>query len=272
MIRDRGSVRVLVACEYSGVVRDAFIRAGFDAWSNDLESEAPEGEWPEKHLVGDCLHHIEHSGPWDLLIAHPPCTYLCSSGLHWNTRGVMVDGRPRAELTEDSLEFVRTLLATKVPHIAVENPIGCISTRVRKPDQTVQPHQFGDDASKATCLWTVDLPSLKPTKIVKPLFGCAPCRQKFPVEDGVDGCPKCGGLNGKPKQVWGNQTASGQNALAPGKDRWKDRSRTYQGIADAMAKQWGDYLMGIKPCHSCGYEFDHELLGKYGCPNCEDDL
>ena len=151
-------MRVLVACEYSGVVRDAFRRRGFDAWSNDLESEAPEGEFPEYHLVGDCLYHIEHSGPWDLLIAHPPCTYLCSSGLHWNTRDP-----ERAEKTEAALDFVRQLLAASVPHIALENPIGCISSRIRKPDQIVQPWQFGDDASKSTCFWTVDLPQLTHT-------------------------------------------------------------------------------------------------------------
>jgi len=260
-------IRVLVACEYSGVVRDAFIREGFDAWSNDLESEAPEGQWPEKHLVGDCLHHIENSGPWDLLIAHPPCTYLCSSGLHWNTRDP-----GRAEKTEESLEFVKTLLASPIRHIALENPIGCISSRIRKPDQIVQPHQFGDDASKQTCLWTKSLPQLTPTLNVPPQYGCAPCRVKFPMTDGEDGCPRCGGLNGKPKRVWGNQTASGQNNLGPSETRWKDRSRTYQGIADAMAKQWGAYirsLYAVEPCDFCGYEFDQETLGKYGCPNCE---
>lgn len=262
-------LRVLIACEYSGVVRDAFIRAGFDAWPNDLESEAPEGQWPERHLVGDCLHHIEHSGPWDLLIAHPPCTYLRSSGLHWNTRDPS-----RAEKTEQSLDFVRALLEAPVPHIALENPIGCISSRIRKPDQIVQPYQFGDDASKATCLWTKNLPKLIPTDAVEPKFGCAPCRTKFQMAHGVDGCPKCGGLNGSPKKVWGNQTASGQNSLPPSETRWKDRSRTYQGIADAMATQWGLHIrqkVNLEPCDFCGYEFDKNSLGKYGCPNCEGD-
>lgn len=261
-------LRVLIACEYSGALRDAFRRRGFDAWSNDLE-QPPEGEFPEYHLPGDCLHHIEHSGPWDLLIAHPTCTYLCSSGLHWNKRDPS-----RAAKTEESLEFVRKLLDADVPHIGLENPIGCISSRIRKPDMIVQPWQFGHDASKATCFWTKDLPVLQPTAVIDPQFGCAPCKTKFSLTLGEDGCPKCGGLNGSPKKVWGNQTASGQNALPPSDDRWKERSRTYQGLADAIAKQWGDYirnLLGDEPCEFCGFEFDQDKLGKYGCPNCEGD-
>lgn len=146
---------------------------------------------------------------WDLLIAHPPCTYLCSSGLHWNNK---VSGRQ--EKTEEALVFVRALLDAPVEKIALENPIGCISSQIRKPDQIIQPWQFGHDASKATCLWLKGLPLLKPTKIIEPRI-----------------------VNGK--QRWANQTDSGQNKLGPSKNRWKERSRTYQGIANAMAEQWG---------------------------------
>jgi hypothetical protein len=145
---------------------------------------------------------------WDLMIAHPPCTFLCASGLHWNKR------RPeRAQQTEDALDFVRQLLDAPIARIALENPIGCISTRIRKPDQTIQPHQFGHDASKATCLWLKGLPPLASTDQIAPRL--------------VDG-----------RKRWGNQTDSGQNKLPPSADRWKIRSETYQGIADAMANQW----------------------------------
>jgi hypothetical protein len=144
------------------------------------------------------------------MIAHPPCTYLCSSGLHWNSR------RPeRAQQTAEALDFVRLLLNAPVPFIALENPIGCISSKIRKPDQIIQPWQFGDDASKATCLWLKGLPPLNPTNVL---------------------------LGGKFARR-ANQTPSGQNNLGPSPDRWKERSKTYPGIADAMANQWGDYLL-----------------------------
>lgn len=196
-------MRVLVACEYSGTVRDAFRARGHYAMSCDLLPTEADG----LHYQGDVRNLIH--GDWDLMIAHPPCTYLCSSGLHWNKR---VPGR--AELTEQALDFVRELLDAPIPRIALENPIGCIGTRIRKADQTVQPWQFGHDASKATCLWLKNLPPLVPTSIVEPRL-----------------------VNGKKR--WGNQTDSGQNRLPPSADRWKIRSETYTGIAEAMADQWG---------------------------------
>ena len=197
-------MRVLIACEYSGTVRDAFIRAGHYAASCDLlPSESPLGD----HYQCDVLDIIDHG--WDLMIAHPPCTYLCSSGLHWNKR------RPeRAKQTEEALAFVVQLLEAPIARIALENPIGCISTRIRPPDQIVQPYQFGHDASKATCLWLKGLQPLTPTDQVAPKL-----------------------VNGRRR--WGNQTDSGQNKLPPSADRWKIRSETYKGIAQAMAKQWG---------------------------------
>tara|TARA_R110000868_G_scaffold106352_2_gene291742 strand:- start:165 stop:779 length:615 start_codon:yes stop_codon:yes gene_type:complete len=199
----KSKLRVLVACEYSGAVRDAFIRAGHYAASCDiLPSESPLGD----HYQCDVLTILDHD--WDLMIAHPPCTFLCASGLHWNKR------RPeRAQQTEAALDFVRQLLDAPIDRIALENPIGCISTRIRKPDQTIQPHQFGHDASKATCLWLKGLPLLTRTKPIAPRL-----------------------VNGRKR--WGNQTDSGQNKLPPSADRWKIRSETYQGIADAMANQW----------------------------------
>jgi len=198
--------RVLVACEYSGRVRDAFTALGHYALSCDFEPADALG----LHYQGDVMD-VLHDG-WDLMVAHPPCTYLSSSGLHWNKR------RPeRAQQTEDALEFVRVLLAAPIAHIALENPIGCISSRIRKPNQTIQPWQFGHDASKATCLWLKNLPLLRATGTVEPRL--------------VDG-----------KKRWANQTDSGQNRLPPSADRWKLRSTTYQGIADAMAAQWGALL------------------------------
>jgi len=191
-------MRVLVACEFSGTVREAFKKRGHDAWSCDLLPT----EVPGQHFQGDVFSLLERE-QFDLMIAHPPCTFLSSSGLHWNTR------RPeRAAQTEQALEFVRRLLDAAVPKIALENPIGCISSRIRRPDQIIHPWWFGDDASKATCLWLKNLPLLQQTA---PLV----------------------------KKRYANQTPSGQNKLGPSPDRWKLRSKTYQGIADAMAAQWG---------------------------------
>jgi len=197
-----GKMKVLVACEYSGTVRDAFRARGHDALSCDLLPT----DAPGPHYQGDVCDILGNG--WDLMIAHPPCTYLCSSGLHWNKR---VPGR--AQMTEDALDFVRLLLDAPIPRIALENPIGCIGTRIRKANQTIQPWQFGHDASKATCLWLKNLPLLTPTAVVEPRIA-----------------------NGKKR--WANQTDSGQNRLPPSDDRWKIRSETYVGIAEAMADQW----------------------------------
>jgi hypothetical protein len=145
-------LRILVGCEASGTVRDAFIHAGHDAMSCDLLPTMK----PGPHYQGDIFDVIDDG--WDIGVFHPPCTFLCSSGLHWNNK------RPeRAQQTEDALEFVSRLLNCKIPKKALENPIGCISKRIRKPDQIIQPHQFGADASKATCLWLQGLPKLTHT-------------------------------------------------------------------------------------------------------------
>jgi hypothetical protein len=193
-------MRVLVACEYSGRVRDAFIRAGHYAASCDLlPSDSPLGD----HYQCDVTDLLDHG--WDLMVAHPPCTYLSVSGMHWTTRGLR-----DPQLTEDALAFVQRLMDAPIERIAIENPISVISSRIRKPDQIIQPWWFGHDASKKTCLWLKNLPLLTPTNQ----------------------------LPGDAKTRRGNQTASGQNKLPPSKDRWKIRSETYQGIADAMAAQW----------------------------------
>lgn len=192
-------MKVLVACEFSGVVREAFNKLGHDAWSCDLLPT----DIPGNHIQGNVLDIVDHN--WDLMIAHPPCTYLAVSGLHWNKR---IPGRQ--EKTEEALEFVEALLNAPIPKIALENPIGCISSRIRKPNQIIQPWQFGHDASKATCLWLKNLPELEPTKI----------------------------LAGGKKARRANQTLSGQNKLGPSPDRWKLRSITYPGIAKAMSEQW----------------------------------
>lgn len=198
-------MKVLVACEYSGVVRDAFIARGHDAMSCDLLPTEAAGP----HYQGD-VRDLLVDGAFDLMIAHPPCQYLCSSGLHWNRR---VPGR--AALTEQALEFVRVLLAAPVPRICIENSIGAISTRIRRPTQIVQPWQFGHPYSKSTALWLVGLPPLVPTNVLTPTRWQA---------------------NGRPR--WENQTPTGQNNLGPSADRWKDRATTYAGIAAAMADQW----------------------------------
>lgn len=193
-------MKVLVACEYSGRVRDAFLAKGHDAMSCDFLPTDVKGP----HYQGGVFDILGQR--WDLMIAHPPCTYLCSSGLFWNKK------RPeRQQLTEKAIEFVQKLMSADIPKIALENPIGCLSTKYRKPDCIVQPYEHGHSESKATCLWLKNLPKLKPSQIMtKPLSG-----------------------------HWLNQTPSGQNKLGPSLDRWKLRSTTYEGIAKAMANQWG---------------------------------
>jgi hypothetical protein len=196
-------MKILIACEYTGIVRDCFIAMGHEAVSCDiLPSESP-----GPHIQDDVRHHLVG---WDLIIAHPPCTYICSSGLHWNKR------RPeREQLTKNALDFVQTIWDAPCPLLAIENPVGCISTRLNLPKpQYIQPWQFGDDASKKTGLWKRNLPDLIPTDPVEPRL-----------------------VNGKPR--WANQTDSGQNREPPSASRGQDRSRTYFGIASAMALQWG---------------------------------
>lgn len=194
-------MKVLVACEYSGRVRDAFRLKGHDAVSCDILP----ADVPGPHYQGD-VRDLLQTNHWDLMIAFPPCTYLAASGMHWTTRGFR-----DPQLTEDALSFVQLLLDAPIDKIALENPVGCISRRIRKPDQYIHPWQFGTPHSKKTCLWLKNLPVLQHTNVL-PL-------------------PESG--------RWENQTKSGQNKLGPSDDRWKIRSMTYQGIADAMADQWG---------------------------------
>jgi site-specific DNA-cytosine methylase len=187
-------MRVLVACEYSGTVREAFAKLGHDAMSCDLLPT----EIPGNHYQGNVMSVINDG--WDLMIAHPPCTHLAVSGArHFKEK--KADGRQ-----EEALNFVQFLLdCRKIIHrIALENPISIISSHIRKPDQIIQPWQFGHGETKATCLWLHGLEKLTPTNIVE---GRADRIHKMP----------------------------------PGPDRWKERSRTYQGIADAMADQWGGH-------------------------------
>jgi len=193
-------MRILVACEFSGVVRRAFHRLGHEAWSCDL---LPSEEVDESyHYRGDVIPILrEH---WDLMIAHPPCQHLAVSGARWFKD-------KQAEQAE-ALEFVRKLLDAPIPRIALENPVSIISSRIRKPDQIIQPWQFGHPEAKKTCLWLKGLPKLVPTNVLP-----------LPVSG-----------------YWDNQTPSGQNKLGPSEDRWKERSRTYEGIAEAMAEQWGN--------------------------------
>jgi len=220
-------MKVLIACEYSGAVRDEFLRMGHDAMSCDLLDT----DVPGPHYKGDVRDII--GDQWGMMIAFPPCTYLCSSGLHWNKR---VPGRQ--EKTEKALEFVGFLLDAPIKRIALENPVGCISSRIRRPDQIIQPWMFGEDASKQTCLWLKGLPELVSTHFIEPRYVCR-CGCGFEYDLGKYGCPSCCGDRGAALPRWGNQTAGGQNRLGPSADRWKLRSQTYPGIAKAMALQWG---------------------------------
>jgi len=181
-------VRVLVACEYSGMVRDAFIRRGHDAMSCDLLPTEVEGP----HHMGD-VTEVLHMG-WDLMVAHPPCTHLAVSGSRWF--------KDKIKEQAEALVFVQMLMDAPIPRIAIENPVSVISTRIRKPDQIIHPWQFGHGEVKATCLWLKGLPKLVPTDIV----------------------------TGREARV---------HRMPPGPNRWKERSRTYLGVAAAMAQQWG---------------------------------
>tara|TARA_R110000824_G_scaffold121101_1_gene277029 strand:+ start:54 stop:611 length:558 start_codon:yes stop_codon:yes gene_type:complete len=184
-------MRVLVACEFSGVVRDAFRAKGHDAWSCDLvESDAG----IDYHIVEDAVR-VAGGWPWDLMIAHPPCTHLAVSGARWF--------KDKIAEQEDALEFVSRLMLADIPRICLENPISVISTKIRKPDQIIQPWQFGHGETKATCLWLKGLPKLVPTDIVE----------------------------GREPRI---------HHMSPGPDRAKKRSITMTGIAQAMADQWGD--------------------------------
>lgn len=183
-------MKVLVACEYSGRVRDAFAAKGHDAWSCDLL----ETERPGKHYQGDVRDMLAQE--WDLMICHPPCTHLAVSGARHFARKVASGEQ------QEALDFVRMLLDAPVPKICLENPVSIISSRIRKPDQIIQPWQYGHGETKATCLWLKGLPKLTPTNVVE----------------------------GREARV---------HRMPPSPDRWKERSRTYQGVADAMAAQWG---------------------------------
>jgi hypothetical protein len=220
-------MRVLVACERFGAVRDAFRALGHDAWSCDTEPDASQSTGRQYHIQGDVrgvlagwLPDYGFDAEWHLMIAFPPCTYLCSSGLHWNTR------RPGRVLeTAAALRFVQELMDAPIERIAIENPAGCIGTRIRKSDQVIQPWQFGHDASKATHLWLKNLPPLQ----IDPAQRIA---GRIVGED----------KRGRTIVRWANQTDSGQNRLGPSDTRAAERGKTYPGIAAAMALQWGGAL------------------------------
>lgn len=185
-------MKVLVACEFSATVRDAFRKLGHDAWSCDLLP-----------CDGDPMFHLEmpvedvlRDNTWDLMVAHPPCTHLAVSGARWF--------KDKRDEQRDAIKFFMMLVNAQIPRIAIENPISIMSTRYRKPDQIIQPWQFGHGETKATCLWLKNLPKLEPTNIVE----------------------------GREQRIW---------KMPPGPDRWKERSKTFQGIADAMAEQWGRF-------------------------------
>lgn len=232
-------MNVLVVCECSGVVREAFRRRGHAAWSCDLK---PAEDGSPYHHTGDGLRIARRPG-WDLVIAHPPCTYLCASGMHWTTRGLR-----DPKLTQDALEFVAALWSLPAARVCIENPVGAIRGLLAPATQYIQPYQFGDDASKRTGLWLRGLAPLRvdPRRYVRPRLVCRPCghviHPRNPVGwelAGARGCPACGADPDCWAHRWDNQTDSGQNRLGPGPERAADRSRTYPGIAKAMAEQWG---------------------------------
>lgn len=215
---------VLVACEFSGIVRDAFAARGHNAWSCDLLPTETSGQ----HILGDALE-AARSHKWDLMIAHPPCTYLSRAGARWwNAPG-------RKELRDAAVEFVRDLMNVDVPRIAIENPAGALTKRIRPPDQYIHPYWFGDDVKKTTGLWLTGLPLLTPTGYIEGVLHC--CGKPLANDDKY-GCPNCCGEK-KAVRIYGNQLPSGQDRTPDSKDQWKRRSRFHPGVAAAMAQQWG---------------------------------
>jgi len=210
------TVRVLIGCEHTGSVRRAFRERGHDAWSCDL---LPSSDGEGHHLQCDVLTILRDG--WDLAIFHPDCTYLTSSAewaykdgpYHMKLKPGTLTGEARRKARKQAVDFVRLLLDAPIPRIAIENPVGHLSRAIGKPQQVIQPWMFGDDASKATCLWLKGLPPLEPTRIVEPR-----------------------NVWGRPR--WANQTDGGQNRLTPSADRWALRAATYPGIAAAFATQW----------------------------------
>ena len=221
-------MKVLVACEFSGIVRDAFRAKGHDAWSCDLLPCDSDDTW---HFQQDVLE-ILYDDCWDMLIAHPPCTYLANSGVSWLHKK---EGRWQ-KMVEAAI-FFRTMLCADIKKICVENPVMhkyALEHIGQKHSQTIQPYQFGEDASKRTCLWLKGLPLLESTGWADWKHYRCRCGAIFEAELGKYGC-----CDWAAKPLWGNQTKSGQNKLPPSKDRAKLRSITYPGIAKAMADQWG---------------------------------
>lgn len=194
-------MKVLVACEFSGIVREAFKAEGHDAWSCDLLPTEIQGN----HLQGDAIQYVyDVIRKWDLMIAHPPCTHLAVSGARWFKF-------KDKSLQKNALQFVMDLMSAPIDKVAIENPISIISSRIRKPDQIIQPYMFGHGETKATCLWLKNLPPLIPTHINDDLFA-----EPEPEE-----------------------RAARIHKMPPSENRWKERSRTFAGIAKAMAEQWG---------------------------------
>ena len=213
--------RILIACETSGRVRDEFLARGHDAVSCDILPT----DRPGPHYQGDVFDVIGDG--WDVLIGFPPCTYVCGSGWHWNRRVV-----GRHALSLHAIDFFERLWYCDIKRVALENPSGVLSTYVEKPSQYIHPPQFGDDASKLTCLWLRELPKLRPTGWAEPRQG--------------------GDLFDDRPMRWSNQTDSGQNRLGPSDDRWKQRSETFPGIAAAMGQQWSDFLCQMQTINSAG--------------------
>lgn len=205
------TIRVLIACEESQVVCKEFLKLGFDAYSCDIQPCS--GHIPSRHIQGDVKDLLRDDKDWDLIIAHPPCTYLCVAGNRW-----MVNNLERQQAREEALDFVRYFMELDVPHLAIENPIGVISTRIRKPDQIIEPWMFGESYCKKTCLWLKGLPKLTPTKIVD--------KGEIHVTKGGIKIPQWY------SNAWG----------LPKDERQRVRSKTFKGIAQAMAEQWGGYL------------------------------
>lgn len=204
-------MKILIACEFSGIVREAFKNKGHDAWSCDLLPT----EIPGQHIQDDVRNHL-HAG-WDIMIAHPPCTHLAVSGARWF--------KNKQEKQLWALEFVKILMDTPIEKICIENPISIISTKIRKPDQIIQPWMFGHGETKATCLWLKNLPKLIPTNVVE----------------------------GRENRV---------HREPPGPERWKNRSRTYQGIADALALQYTAFVNSKLTTNEWNNKFDKMDIGR----------
>ena len=233
-MKQKSDFKILIACEESQTICKAFRKQGFEAFSCDLLPCS--GGHPEWHYQQDVSELLKQK--WDLIIAHPPCTYLTSANTYMSRGCSKYTAEQAKKLKQEAIDFFMLFANADCKYIAIENPIGVMSKEYRKPEQIIQPWQFNEPYSKATCLWLKGLPKLKPTGMATFTHYRCKCGNVFEEKYGKYGC-----CDYPAKPRWKNQSPTGQNNIPPGKDQARIRSKTFEGIADAIAMQWGSFLL-----------------------------